>query len=94
MAENKLLAEITQIIRENTVWNATATTRDLVSCKSAGKEVLAKMLEVVEGAGLTPEVILTIIRDNYGAVDEPHPIPVGKIAQAQLQAIINAIKEE
>ncbi len=34
---------------------------------------------------MSSEKILEIIRDNYGAVDEPHPIPVGKIAKAQAE---------
>ena len=35
---------------------------------------------------ISDEEILAIIADNYGAEGEPNPIPVGYIAQAQLEA--------
>ncbi len=63
--------------------------------KSDADDVLAKMLEVVKGAGLTPEAIdVAWISESLSADFEGDiRAHANLVAQAQLQAIIKAIEE-
>ncbi len=57
-------------------------------------ELVAKIKEVIEGAGLTPEEIVDLVWENAGEWNEAIASNFMKVAKAQLQAVKKAIDKE